>query len=203
MVSQQQTYLAKLEKQASDNPEQALKKIQSLVKEYPYFQALYHIGWEIAKTHGLGDTSSLLHACSLRTKNRLHLIPNPDYVEQPKLKKFTVGGTNEVKSFSDWLVQLEPTSNVATDESRLIDKFLNDVPKISFEKTSEKQEDLTKKQSFDAQTLMTETLAEVYVKQGKLKKAKKAYEILALKYPEKSSFFANQIKKIKNKLKES
>jgi hypothetical protein len=77
------------------------------------------------------------------------------------------------------------------------------VPKISFEKTSEKQEDLTKKQSFDAQTLMTETLAEVYVKQGKLKKAKKAYEILALKYPEKSSFFANQIKKIKNKLKES
>jgi hypothetical protein len=50
---------------------------------------------------------------------------------------------------------------------------------------------------------MTETLAEVYVKQGKLKKAKKAYEILALKYPEKSSFFANQIKKIKNKLKES
>jgi predicted Zn-dependent protease len=203
MVSQEQTYLSTLEKQASDNPEEALKKIQSLVKEYPYFQALYHMGWQIAKTHGLGDTSSLLHACSLRTKNRLHLIPNPDYVEQPKLTKYTTGDANEVKSFSDWLVQLAPTSNAASDESRLIDKFLSDVPKISFEKTAEKQVDLTKKQSFDAQTLMTETLAEVYVKQGKLKKAKKAYEILALKYPEKSSFFATQIKKIKSKLKES
>ncbi len=54
MVSQEQTYLSTLEKQASDNPEEALKKIQSLVKEYPYFQALYHMGWQIAKTHGLG-----------------------------------------------------------------------------------------------------------------------------------------------------
>ena len=50
---------------------------------------------------------------------------------------------------------------------------------------------------------MTETLAEVYFKQGKLKKAIKAYEILALKYPEKSGFFADQIQKITNTQNES
>jgi len=45
---------------------------------------------------------------------------------------------------------------------------------------------------------MTETLAKVYFKQKKYSEAIKAYEILCLKYPEKISLFADQIKTIKN-----
>ena len=36
-------------------------------------------------------------------------------------------------------------------------------------------------------------------KHGSVRKAIESYKILSLKYPEKSSFFADQIKKIKNK----
>lgn len=46
--------------------------------------------------------------------------------------------------------------------------------------------------------LMTETLAKVYLEQKKYTKAIQAYEILILKYPEKSSFFADRINEIKN-----
>ncbi|TQM39228.1 hypothetical protein BC670_0001, partial [Flavobacterium branchiophilum] len=46
--------------------------------------------------------------------------------------------------------------------------------------------------------LMTETLAKVYLEQKKYLKAIQAYEILILKYPEKSSLFANRILDIKN-----
>jgi len=203
MVSDQSTYLTKLQQKAEENPKDTLRQIDTLVEQFPYFQALHHLRWNIARVHKLERHTTLLKACALHTKNRLHLIPNPDEGQQIKATKRTYSNSGEVKSFADWLFQLEPKQSSSATEERLIDKFIAEAPKMSLEKTEEKQQDLTKKQSFDSHTLMTETLASVYLKQGKLKKAKKAYEILALKYPEKSSFFANQIKEIKNALKES
>lgn len=46
----------------------------------------------------------------------------------------------------------------------------------------------------------TETLASIYIKQEKWEDAIKVYKELARKNPEKSSYFANQIEKIKDKL---
>ena len=43
---------------------------------------------------------------------------------------------------------------------------------------------------------MTETLARIYLEQKNYEKAIQSYKILSLKYPEKSSFFADQIKAV-------
>ena len=51
----------------------------------------------------------------------------------------------------------------------------------------------------DNNFLITETLAKIYIEQGHYKRAIQAYEILCLKYPKKSSFFANRIQDIKTK----
>lgn len=48
----------------------------------------------------------------------------------------------------------------------------------------------------DKDELMTETLAKVYLEQKKYKKALQAYKILSLKYPKKSSLFADRIKAV-------
>jgi len=82
-------------------------------------------------------------------------------------------------------------------KAQLIDKFIETSPKIPPIKPGAvftPNLDLNKE---DNSYLMTETLAKVYLEQKKYQKAIQAYEILILKYPEKSSFFADRIKDIK------
>ena len=79
----------------------------------------------------------------------------------------------------------------------LIDKFIASNPKIP-PVTKESSYTIDSTVAEDKSYLMTETLAKVYLEQKKFSKAIQAYEILILKYPEKSSFFADRISDIKN-----
>jgi tetratricopeptide (TPR) repeat protein len=121
---------------------------------------------------------------------------------------------NEKHSFQEWLQlsraqpierqkptetvpETAPLDNEKKKKAQLIDKFIETSPKIPPIKhgvTSTVTFDLN---AGDNSYLMTETLARVYLEQKKYQKAIQAYEILILKYPEKSSFFADRISDIK------
>ena len=78
-----------------------------------------------------------------------------------------------------------------------IDRFIRENPKIVPQEATEAEKvNISKSVKIDKEELMTETLARVYLEQGKHKKAIQAYRILSLKYPEKSGFFADQIKAV-------
>ncbi len=87
-------------------------------------------------------------------------------------------------------------------KSALIDKFIQERPRISQSETVQReitnQETKPTLPSFgpSQDSLMTETLAQVYFQQKNYKKAIQAYKILILKNPEKSGFFADQIRAI-------
>ncbi|MCK0157330.1 hypothetical protein MWU65_09090 [Cellulophaga sp. F20128] len=85
----------------------------------------------------------------------------------------------------------------------LIDKFIANNPKIVPTKNIESKIDISSSVKFNKDELMTETLAKVYLEQKKYKKAIQAYKILSLKYPEKSSFFADRIKSVEKIQKEN
>jgi hypothetical protein len=85
----------------------------------------------------------------------------------------------------------------AEEKFELIDKFIQEKPKMEVSISQSKQPDLAKPFTQTPNALMTETLAKVYLQQKNYKKAIKAYEILILKNPEKSGFFADQIRAIK------
>lgn len=88
-------------------------------------------------------------------------------------------------------------------ERELIDAFIQAQPRIIPGKNEpENREDISEAFIKPDDHLMTETLAEIYLKQGYYAKAIHAYEKLSLKFPEKSSYFAAQINKIKQ-LKEN
>ncbi|MDN3665813.1 hypothetical protein ACFFU1_18400 [Algibacter miyuki] len=79
----------------------------------------------------------------------------------------------------------------------LIDQFIIKNPKINPTKPLLQKGNLAKAQMIQPEALMTETLARIYVEQKNYPKAIQSYKILSLKYPEKSGFFADQIKAVK------
>ncbi|TYB78220.1 hypothetical protein [Bizionia myxarmorum] len=79
----------------------------------------------------------------------------------------------------------------------LIDQFISNNPKLKPNKTPVKNTNIADAQMIQPEALMTETLARIYLEQKNYKKAIQSYNILSLKYPEKSGFFADQIKAVK------
>ena len=121
---------------------------------------------------------------------------------------------NEKHSFQEWLQlsrfkPIERTSSENTisenDDKKkkldIIDKFLEANPKIP-PITKDAVQVAPEPTIEDKSYLMTETLARVYLEQKKYSRAIQAYEILILKYPEKSSFFADRISEI-NKIQQN
>ncbi len=84
-------------------------------------------------------------------------------------------------------------------QADLIDKFISTNPRIEpgRERTELPAEDLSRPYIEESGGFLTETLARIYVNQGYYSKAIDIYEKLSLKFPEKSSYFATQIEKIK------
>ena len=138
--------------------------------------------------------------------------------EQKATEKLEIGkplefSKNEKHSFQEWLQlsRLKPivrtpeivfevkNSTFAPEKKKhleLIDKFIENNPKIN-PIAKDAAMPVIERETVDNSYLMTETLARVYLEQKKYSKAIQAYEILILKYPEKSSFFADRISDIK------
>ena len=104
----------------------------------------------------------------------------------------------EENSFVEWLKlsNLKPIDR--SNETKTIDKFISEKPKLKVEVNendlnNDKADNLSNQAGY-----MTETLAKLYLNQKNYEKAIQSYKILILKFPEKNSYFADQIKKIKS-----
>jgi hypothetical protein len=133
-------------------------------------------------------------------------------------KKLNIGkplefDKTESHSFTEWLkitsfkpIVRETEKTEVTDKTitpplhqklDAIDKFISDNPKIQPVKGDIPKPRLVNNEDSVSDSLMTETLARIYLEQKNYDKAIQSYKILSLKYPEKSSFFADQIKLVK------
>jgi len=141
---------------------------------------------------------------------------NFNVVEQTPNEVLEIGkplqfNNTEPHSFNEWmqLISTKPIereektnkkiekSTKTEDKFSLIDTFIKTNPKIKLVDKNAINVDISIESSYENESLMTETLAKVYLEQKKYENAIKAYRILSLKYPEKSGFFADRIKAIK------
>lgn len=108
--------------------------------------------------------------------------------------------------FGLWLQQRARETNFGSQQrveqgaAALIDAFLakGDVRIGPVRDALQSTEEWAQQGLVEDPSLVTETMAKLYASQGQMSRARKAYKLLALKYPEKSVYFAAQLKKLRN-----
>lgn len=135
------------------------------------------------------------------------ITDSPNLASEEGVAIPTVGQIAKPRSlFSQWLQQRARETGFGTPQlaeqgaAALIDAFLakGDVRIGPIRDSFETTEEWAKQGLVEDPSLVTETMAKLYAQQGQMGRARKAYKLLALKYPEKSVYFAAQLKKLRN-----
>lgn len=117
-------------------------------------------------------------------------------------------GISKERIFINWFEKPKEKAPVEKIESKssIIDNFLKTTKKSRKDEPKKNESifsptNIAKMSLVANNEFVTETLANIYARQGQIHKAIEIYKQLSLKYPEKKTFFASRIRYLKEKQK--
>ena len=198
MVDSPKNSFSRIIKNFDPKDEKQTLELKKILNSYPYFQSVSAYLLKTLKIQEKESFNELLPRTALLSYDRKTLrdwLFTSEEIDTPDNSKV------EKYSFLDWFDIINDEVPKVEKKLDLIDEFIKNSPKIEFSKEEKSDNEIITNTKIKDE-LITETLAKIYVTQKKFNKAIKAYDILSLKYPKKSSFFADQInyiKKLKSK----
>jgi len=168
--------------------------LKEVLNSYPFFQLASAYYLKSLKEQQKETFEKLLPKTAILTYDRSVLRK---WIFSSEELNIDLKNNKEKHSFLDWFDVINDDEENVDEKIDLIDRFIKNSPKIILNEEFKSENKLIVETKMKDE-LVTETLAKIYISQEKYKKAIKAYEILSLKYPKKSSLFADQIKSIKN-----
>ena len=198
MVNNPKNIYSKIINKFNPKDENQANDLKKILNSYPFFQSASAYYLKTLKIQKKDAYNELLPKTSLLTVDRKVLR---EWLNSNDEQNSSKNSTTEKYSFLDWFDIINDEVPKVEKKLNLIDDFINKSPKIKLSNGEKSHKEIIIDSKIKDE-LITETLAKIYVTQKKFNKAIKAYEILSLKYPKKSSFFADQInyiKKLKSK----
>ena len=177
-----------------------LSDLKALFNKYPYSQTISAYYLKSLKDQNKNNFSHILRRTAILSYDRANLrnwISSDIKQEEQKNKDKTSKQSEDKFTFLDWFDQISNHKSNIDEKINLIESFIDNKSERIIEDNDKEYKFNYNKYDKDSPELVTETLAKILTNQKKYKKAIKAYRILSLKYPKKSSFFADHIRKIK------
>lgn len=210
-ISMQVQKLLKLLEQGGSFSAKERVALESLIKHYPYFSLGHALIAKIADNEA-GDLSALVEKAAVYATDPSHLQKwlqnNLEQLKERPKDKLIQDGALSSNSYLESILSMDlqkSTNPKSIDQFMLIDKILEENLQFdSFVETipleSESDIDLSVEWTTLDDRFITETLAKLMVQQKKYQTSIEIYERLILKYPEKTSYFADIIANLKNNL---
>jgi len=177
-----------------------LADLKALFNKYPYSQTISAYYLKSLKDQNKNNFSHILRRAAILSFDRSNLRNwiNNDINKEEQADKQKKSKVNDDKfTFLDWFDKISSDKSKIDEKIDLIESFIDKKSERIIKPNEEEYKFKFNKYDKDNPELITETLAKILTNQKKYKKAIKAYRILSLKYPKKSSFFADHINKIK------
>ncbi len=162
--------------------------LRMLVKDYPYCQPA-----RMLYAKALSNIDSKFYAAEIR--KAMAAAPNRKLFREYLAKKPVSSGGKE-KPVTRHEVGEVSEADKRYRQQRIIDRFLKADPRIQPAKAAIQEGEVARESVEENPDLVSETLAEILLKQGKKERAIVIYNKLSLMFPEKSSYFAKKMEQI-------
>jgi tetratricopeptide (TPR) repeat protein len=177
-------------KRSQSFEDENLEHLEKLVKIYPYCQIVQVLF--ACSLYMYNDPAFAIQlkiaAAYASSRRQLKILLDESVVEE---KKEIIGAQPEQENY------FLPDSDIILKKEEIIEKFIREEPRISRPKSEfYNPSESSLRSSQDEDDIVSETLAKLYSQQGNNAKAIRIFQKLSLLFPEKSSYFAAQIKNL-------
>ncbi len=115
----------------------------------------------------------------------------------PSIEKVELKETELIEQIKSSKQQINAEDVKHSEQTEIIDQFIKTQPTINKLKPVAEVEDLTEKVELQGANIVSETLVEILLKQGKAEKAIEMLKKLIWKFPQKKAYFAARIEELK------